>query len=70
MVFDPPVFLYFAAHSGLGRVVVVGQPFRKESYGIVMRDASTYRKPINRALLSLQEDGTYQELYDKWFGTK
>ena len=44
--------------------------FRKESYAIALPNGSPYRKPINNALLSLQEQGTYQEIYDKWFSTK
>ncbi|WP_230966452.1 transporter substrate-binding domain-containing protein, partial [Nostoc commune] len=41
--------------------------FREESYGIISPNNSPYRKPINQALLSLKENGTYQSLYDKWF---
>jgi len=29
---------------------------------------SPYRKAINRALLALTQDGTYQRLYTRWFG--
>ena len=56
--------------SGKGKVQVVGSLFRKESYGIVLPVNSPYRKPINNALLTLQENGTYQELYEKWFSSK
>jgi polar amino acid transport system substrate-binding protein len=68
VVFDSPVLLYYAAHEGKGRVQVVGSVFKKEGYGIVMPRQSPLRKPINTALLSLQEDGTYQRIYDRWFG--
>ena len=44
------------------------QIFRKESYGIVFPTDSRYRKPVNEALLNLKEDGTYDRLYQKWFG--
>ncbi|HVF09663.1 MAG TPA: transporter substrate-binding domain-containing protein [Abditibacteriaceae bacterium] len=67
VVFDSPVLLHYAAHEGKGKVEIVGTVFRKENYGIAVPRHSALRKPINRALLSLQEDGTYQKLYDKWF---
>jgi polar amino acid transport system substrate-binding protein len=70
VVFDAPILLYYAAHDGKGKVQVVGSVFRKESYAIAMPNGSPYRKPINNALLSLQEKGTYQEIYDKWFSNK
>ncbi len=70
VVFDAPILLYYAAHDGKGKVQVVGSIFRKESYAIALPNGSPYRKPINNALLSLQEKGTYQEIYDKWFSNK
>ena len=70
VVFDAPILLYYAAHDGKGKVQVVGNIFRKESYAIALPNGSPYRKPINNAILSLQEKGTYQEIYDKWFSNK
>lgn len=67
VVFDAPVILYYAAHAGKGKVHIVGNPFRRESYAIVFPPNSPYEKAINEALLSLQEKGQYQEIYDKWF---
>jgi polar amino acid transport system substrate-binding protein len=68
VVYDSPVLLYYANHEGKGRAQVVGGVFRKEDYGIVFRSHSAYRKPINTALLALKEDGTYDRIYDRWFG--
>ncbi|RCJ22175.1 ABC transporter substrate-binding protein [Nostoc sp. ATCC 43529] len=70
VVFDAPVLLFYAANEGKGKVQVVGSILREESYGIVLPNDSPYRKPINRALLNLKENGTYQSLYDKWFDAK
>ncbi len=70
VVFDAPVLLYYAAHDGQGKTQVVGDIFRKEKYGIVFPDKSPLRKRVNTALLTLTENGTYQKLYDKWFGGK
>jgi polar amino acid transport system substrate-binding protein len=68
VVFDAPVLLYYAANDGKGRVQLVGTPFRKEDYGIVFRPGNPLRRQVNATLLKLREDGTYQRIYDKWFG--
>lgn len=70
VVFDAPVLLYYANHDGKGRVSVVGTPFRKEDYGIVFQRGSAWRKRVDGALLAIREDGTYQQLHDKWFGER
>jgi polar amino acid transport system substrate-binding protein len=57
-------------HDGKGRVAVVGNTFHKEDYGIVFQSNSPLRKQVNGALLVLREDGTYQQIYDKWFGSR
>jgi polar amino acid transport system substrate-binding protein len=70
VVFDAPVLLFYAAKEGKGRVQMVGAPFRKEDYGIVFPRNHPLRKQVNVVLLGLREDGTYQQLYDKWFAGK
>ncbi|MBV9863736.1 MAG: transporter substrate-binding domain-containing protein [Abitibacteriaceae bacterium] len=70
VVFDAPVLLYYAAHEGSGKVQVIGSVFRKEDYGIIFQQNSPYRKSVNNALLALKENGTYDKLYNKWFGDK
>jgi polar amino acid transport system substrate-binding protein len=67
VVFDSPVLLFYAARQGKGKVNLVGPIFRKESYGIVFPQNSPHRRPVDNALLTLKENGTYQRLYDKWF---
>jgi polar amino acid transport system substrate-binding protein len=67
VVFDAPVLMYYAAHEGQGKVQLVGEVLRDENYGILMQPNSPFRKPINKALLKLKENGTYRALYSKWF---
>jgi polar amino acid transport system substrate-binding protein len=31
---------------------------------------SPLRKRVNGALIALRENGTYQQLYEKWFGSE
>ena len=68
IVYDAPVLLYYAATNGKGQVQMTGSIFKEETYGIALPVGSSLRKPINEALLKLKQDGTYEELYDKWFG--
>jgi polar amino acid transport system substrate-binding protein len=70
VVYDAPVLLYYAATGGKGKVQVVGQLLRPENYGIAVPTNSPLRKELNRILLELAADGTYQNLYDRWFTPK
>jgi polar amino acid transport system substrate-binding protein len=70
VVFDSPVLLYYAATEGKGRVNLVGAPFRKEDYGIIFRPGNPLRRQVNATLLQLREDGTYQQIYDRWFASR
>src|SRR5689334_11060490 len=68
VVYDAPILLFYASHEGKGKVQTVGPIFRRESYGIVFPTDSPFRKRVNEALLHMREDGTYDRLYQKWFG--
>jgi polar amino acid transport system substrate-binding protein len=46
---------------------IVGPVFRPYKIAIAVRNGSPLRKPINEALLSMYQDGTYEEIYAKWF---
>lgn len=67
LVFDAPVLLY-ASNQSNGNLKVVGPIFKQEQYGIVVPAGSPLRETINRTLLEIYSDGTYQQLYSKWFG--
>jgi polar amino acid transport system substrate-binding protein len=62
------LLLYYAAHEGKGRVRMVGPEFDRGQIAIAMQLDSPLRKKVNRALVALRENGTYQQIYDKWFG--
>ncbi len=67
LVFDSPVLLY-AANASDGKLKVVGPIFNQEQYGIALPTGSPLRESINRTLLELYSDGTYQQIYSTWFG--
>lgn len=67
VVYDSPVLRDYIKTSSRGDLGLVGGIFAPERYGIALPTGSPYRETINRAILKLQEDGTYQRLYDRWF---
>ena len=64
-----PLLLYYAAHEGKGRVKTVGPEINTAPAAIMVQLDSPLRRKINLALIALRENGTYQQIYDKWFGT-
>ena len=68
VVYDAPVLLNYVDNEGKGQAIVTGEIFRHEAYGILFPPMSPLRKPLDEALLKLRENGTYEEIYKKWFG--
>ncbi len=49
-------------------VKIAGKPFTTEEYGIAFRkDDTQLLEKVNNALKEIKEDGTYDEIYAKWF---
>lgn len=70
VVFDAPILAYYVSHEGKGIGRVVGPIFLPENYGIALPTSSPNADQINHSLLKLREDGTYNQIYRKWFGQK
>ncbi|MFA5020829.1 MAG: transporter substrate-binding domain-containing protein [Patescibacteria group bacterium] len=69
MVYDSPTIMYLAnGYQGEKKIAVLPDLFDKQDYGIVFPSGSGLREPVNRVILKIQEDGTYDRIYDKWFG--
>jgi polar amino acid transport system substrate-binding protein len=66
VLYDAPVILYYVKNEP--RALMAGSTFRPENYGIIFPIGSPLRRPVNEALLTLFENGTYESLYKKWFG--
>ena len=70
IVYDAPVLMYYANTAGRGRTKLAGSIFHQEFYGIAMPSGSPLREEINRTLLEIMSDGTYSNIYEKWFGQR
>ncbi len=66
---DTPNVLYYIATAGDGAVKAVGEQMMAHQYGIGFPKGSELVEPVNQALANMREDGRYDEIYMKWFGT-
>jgi len=66
---DTPNVLYYIKTAGQGRVKAVGPDVKAAFYGIGFQQGSELRDKVNVALLEMMEDGAYDKLYMKWFGS-
>lgn len=66
--FDSPVIADFMRKAGKGQVKVVGPLYQGQSYGIGFPKGSPLVAKVNAALKTLRDNGTYRDLYVKWFG--
>lgn len=66
--YDAPNVSYFAQTQGEGRAKVVGPLYEGQQYGIALAEGSEWLEEVNDALAAMREDGTYDEIYSKWFG--
>lgn len=70
VIFDSPVISNFMRTAGKGQVKVVGPLYQGQSYGIAFPKGSKLVGKVNKALKALRDNGTYRDLYVKWFGTE
>lgn len=68
VVFDAPILAHYATHAGRDYASLAGPVFLRENYGIAFTTGSPLVEDANQALLALRENGTYEQIYRKWFG--
>ncbi|WP_166417208.1 transporter substrate-binding domain-containing protein [Cochlodiniinecator piscidefendens] len=68
VVFDAPILAYYIAQQNDQKAGLTGRVFMPENYGIALPAGSTQAEQLNRGLLRLRENGTYEEIREKWFG--
>lgn len=67
---DAPVTLYAIETGNLAGVKVVGELLTEEFYGIALPKGSENLAKVNEGLATILENGTYDEIYQKWFGAE
>lgn len=68
VVFDLPALLYYINTNGQGKAKVIDGLLEGQTFGIGLPKGSPLTAEINLALEKIKEDGTYDELHEKWFG--
>ena len=68
LLLGAPPLRYYAAHQGSGLVRIVGTEFNRGDVAFVVPIGSPLRRQINGILLTLREDGTYERIYERFFG--
>jgi ABC-type amino acid transport substrate-binding protein len=66
--YDMPMLRYQAGHRKEEGLVVLPVTYLPHQYGFGLQAKSPYRKIINQAILTLEENGRMGELRRKWFG--
>ena len=66
---DAPATLEAISTGNIPGIKVVGELLTEESYGIAMPKDSENVAIVNSALAELKADGTYDTIYEKWFGS-
>ena len=69
VVYDAPMLLYYVGHEGDGKFRMAGDVFAEQNYSIAFKISSPLRKKVNSALLEFHDNGGYDKLYKKWFGS-
>ncbi len=67
-MYDAPILRYLTS-TERSDVVLVGPVARREYYGIALGNDSPLVEVTDAALLSVVEDGTYEALDRRWFGS-
>lgn len=67
-VYDTPILQYFAKVSGNNQLKVVGHVDTNQHFGIVYPKGSQLVAPVNETLRAMKADGSFDLLYQKWFG--
>ncbi|MBA2815063.1 glutamine ABC transporter substrate-binding protein GlnH [Candidatus Pantoea persica] len=68
---DTPNILYFINTAGKGRFKAVGESLEAQQYGIAFpKGSNDLREKVNGVLKTLKENGTYNQIYKKWFGSE
>lgn len=68
---DNSTLRYYIASEGPGTLKVVGDLLTGDDYGIAVPSGQAETlQVVNNALLELAKNGTYGQLYEKWFGVQ
>ncbi|MFD1040008.1 transporter substrate-binding domain-containing protein [Virgibacillus byunsanensis] len=69
VLYDLPNVQYYIKENAPDELKTVGNVLEGQPYGIALPEGSDLVDPVNEGLAAIKENGTYAEIYEKWFGT-
>lgn len=70
VLYDMPNVKYFIQQQGEGELKTTGDVLQGQSYGIAFPEDSELVDDVNQALKTLKDNGTYDDLYEEYFGER
>lgn len=70
VLYDLPNVQYYISENASDKLKTVGDVMEGQPYGIALPKGSDLVDPVNEGLAAIKENGTYAEIYEKWFGTQ
>jgi polar amino acid transport system substrate-binding protein len=70
ILWSAPPLRYYAVHDGVGRVKMVGPEFNRNDAGFLFQLGDPLRRRVSSVIVALHEDGTYEKIYGRWFGSE
>lgn len=69
-LYDEPNLKYYIKQNAKGKIKTVGEKLTAEPYAIAFQQDSDLVGKVNKALQTIKDNGTYDDIYKKWFGEK
>lgn len=69
-LYDEPNLKYYIKQNAEGKIKTVGDKLTAEPYAIGFQKGSDLVEPVNDALKTIKDNGTYDDIYKEWFGEK
>lgn len=71
VLYDAPNVEYYIQTTGGDSLKIVGELLEAQDYGLAVSQGNEeLLAAMNEALIGMIEDGTYAEIYEKWFGSE
>ncbi|MGO1200134.1 MAG: transporter substrate-binding domain-containing protein [Brachybacterium sp.] len=71
VLYDAPNVEYYIQTTGGDSLKIVGELLEAQDYGLAVSQGNEeLLAAMNEALAGMIEDGTYAEIYEKWFGSE
>ncbi|MGI8315987.1 glutamine ABC transporter substrate-binding protein [Halobacillus mangrovi] len=70
VMYDVPNVKYYVNNDAKGELKTVGDVLQGEQYGIAFPKGSELVGDVNEALQTLIDNGTYDDIYEEWFGER